>query len=130
MRTTLIGVVTSDRNSKTRRVDVERLHQHSKYKKIVRGRTVCYVHDENNDSKIGDTIEITECRPRSKSKRWELVRIVKSVSDVASQLKREDQVTDGELNAADIEEQIDASGNSENAVQDAGADEPSAEELK
>ncbi|WP_417851221.1 30S ribosomal protein S17 [Thalassoglobus sp.] len=130
MRTTLIGVVTSDRNSKTRRVDVERLHQHSKYKKIVRGRTVCYVHDENNDSKIGDTIEITECRPRSKSKRWELVRIVKSVSDVASQLKREDQVTDGELNAADIEEQIDASGNNENAVQDAGAEEPSVEESK
>lgn len=99
MRTTLIGVVTSDRNSKTRRVDVERLHQHSKYKKIVRGRTVCYVHDEDNESKMGDTVEIAECRPRSKSKRWELVRIVKSVSDVAAQLKREDKDTDVEAEA-------------------------------
>jgi len=92
---------------------------HSKYKKIVRGRTVCYVHDENNESKIGDTIEIAECRPYSKTKRWELVRVVKSVSDVAAQLKREDQVTDGELNAAVIEEQIDQSGDGESATEEA-----------
>lgn len=106
MRTTLIGLVTSDRNSKTRRVDVERLTMHSKYKKIVRGRTVCYVHDENNESKIGDTIEIAECRPRSKSKRWELVRVVKSVSDVASQIQRNEQFDDEEMNASVIGEQI------------------------
>ena len=106
MRTTLIGVVTSDRTSKTRRVNVERLTQHSKYKKIVRDRTVCYVHDEEEESKIGDTVEIVECRPRSKSKRWELVRVVKSVSDVASQLKREDQYDDEELNAAVINESV------------------------
>lgn len=106
MRTTLIGVVTSDRTSKTRRVNVERLTQHSKYKKIVRDRTVCYVHDEEEESKIGDTVEIVECRPRSKSKRWELVRVVKSVSDVASQLKREDQYDDEELNAAVVNESV------------------------
>lgn len=106
MRTTLIGVVTSDRTSKTRRVNVERLTQHSKYKKIVRDRTVCYVHDEEEESKMGDTVEIVECRPRSKSKRWELVRVVKSVSDVASQLKREDQYDDEELNAAVINESV------------------------
>ncbi len=116
MRTTLVGVVTSDRNSKTRRVDVERLHQHSKYKKIVRDRTVCYVHDENNDSKIGDTVEIAECRPRSKSKRWELVRIVKSVSDVASKLKREDQDDGVEMNAAVIEERLGEGSSDEAAV--------------
>ena len=109
MRTTLIGVVTSDRNSKTRRVDVERLHQHSKYKKIVRDRTVCYVHDEENVSKIGDTIEIAECRPRSKTKRWEFVRVVKSVSDVASQLKRDEQNDDLEMNAAVIGNQLEGS---------------------
>lgn len=114
MRTTLIGVVTSDRNSKTRRVDVERLHQHSKYKKIVRDRTVCYVHDEENVSKIGDTIEIAECRPRSKTKRWEFIRVVKSVSDVASQLKRDEQKDDVELNAAVIGDQLDATSSDEN----------------
>lgn len=91
MRRTLIGVVKSDRNAKTRRVDVDRLFQHPKYKKIVRGRTVCYVHDEENASKIGDTVEIVECRPRSKTKRWELVRIVQSEDAVASQLAREEQ---------------------------------------
>ncbi|MEW4489821.1 30S ribosomal protein S17 [Thalassoglobus sp. JC818] len=101
MRTKLIGVVKSDGNPKTRRVDVERLVQHTKYRKIVRGRTVCYVHDEDNTSKIGDTVEIVECRPRSKTKRWELVRVVKSVSDVASQIKRDEKdsgiATDAEI---------------------------------
>ncbi|MCA9081965.1 MAG: 30S ribosomal protein S17 [Planctomycetaceae bacterium] len=91
MRKTLIGVVTSDRNSKTRRVDVKRLFQHPTLKKIVRGRTVCYVHDEDNTSKVGDTVEITESRPRSKTKRWELVRVVHSTDDVAAQLIRQDQ---------------------------------------
>lgn len=91
MRRTLIGEVVSDRNAKTRRVNVDRLHQHPKYKKIVRGRTVCYVHDEKNESKVGDTVEIVECRPRSATKRWELVRIVSSVNVIESQLAREDQ---------------------------------------
>jgi small subunit ribosomal protein S17 len=91
MRRTIIGTVVGDRNSKTRRVDVGRVYQHSKYKKIVRGRTVCYVHDENNQSKLGDTVEIQECRPRSATKRWELVRIVTSAGDIESQLAREDQ---------------------------------------
>lgn len=114
MRTTLIGLVTSDRNSKTRRVNVERLTMHSKYKKIVRGRTVCYVHDENNESKVGDTIEIAECRPRSKQKRWELVRIVKSVSDVASQLQREDLEAEATQNDTPaVESQPEESSSSE-----------------
>lgn len=91
MRRTLVGTVVNDRNSKTRRVDVERLYQHPKYKKIVRGRTVCYVHDENNESKMGDVVEIAESRPRSATKRWELVRVVKSEDEVASQLAREEQ---------------------------------------
>jgi small subunit ribosomal protein S17 len=76
MRTTLQGIVTSDKCDKTRRVEVRRLYRHPKYGKIVRGRTVCHVHDEQNESHAGDTIEIVECRPRSRQKRWELVRIV------------------------------------------------------
>jgi small subunit ribosomal protein S17 len=90
MRRTLIGTVVSDRNDKTRRVDVSRVYQHSKYKKIVRGRTICYVHDENNESKVGDSVEIVESRPRSATKRWELVRIVAAAGDVESQLTREE----------------------------------------
>lgn len=78
MRKTLQGVVASDKMNKTRRVVIQRLYKHAKYGKIVRGRTVCHVHDENNSSKTNDIVEIVESRPRSKTKRWELVRVVKS----------------------------------------------------
>lgn len=72
----LVGIVTSDKLSKTRRVEVQRLVKHRKYKKYIRRRTVCQVHDENNEAGLGDKVEIKECRPRSKSKRWELVKVV------------------------------------------------------
>lgn len=71
-----VGVVASDRMAKTRRVEVPRLVKHKRYGKYIRHRTVCYVHDENNESRQGDTVEIIESRPRSKMKRWELVRVV------------------------------------------------------
>ena len=71
-----IGVVTGDQTAKTRRVEIPRLVRHARYGKYLRRRTVCHVHDENNLSQRGDTVEITECRPRSKTKRWELVRVL------------------------------------------------------
>ncbi|MHC4400319.1 MAG: 30S ribosomal protein S17 [Planctomycetota bacterium] len=71
-----VGIVTSDRMDKTRRVEIPRLVRHPKYGKYLRRRTVCYVHDASNESKRGDTVEITECRPMSKTKRWQLVRVV------------------------------------------------------
>jgi small subunit ribosomal protein S17 len=80
MKKKLTGVVKGDKNSKSLRVEVERLYRHPKYGKIVRGRTVCHVHDENDAAKAGDVVEIVECRPRSKMKRWELVRIVQSAA--------------------------------------------------
>jgi small subunit ribosomal protein S17 len=78
MKKMLIGVVTRDKTAKSRRVEIERLYRHPKYGKIVRARTICWVHDEKNESHQGDTVEIVESRPRSKLKRWELVRIVKT----------------------------------------------------
>ncbi len=71
-----IGVVTSDKMAKTRRVEIARLVRHAKYSKILHRKTICHVHDENNDSHAGDTVEIRECPPRSKLKHWELVRVV------------------------------------------------------
>ena len=71
-----IGIVTSARMLKTRRVEIPRLVKHPKYGKYMRRRTVCHVHDENNESKVGDTVEIEESRPLSKLKRWTLVRVV------------------------------------------------------
>lgn len=74
---TIIGVVTRDKADRTRRVEVMRLVRHPKYGKILRRRTVCYAHDENNDSRQGDTVEIIESRPTSRLKRWELVQVLK-----------------------------------------------------
>lgn len=71
-----IGVVTSDKMAKTRRVEIARLVRHPKYGKIMRRKTVCHVHDEAEEAHVGDTVEIRESRPRSKTKRWELVRVV------------------------------------------------------
>lgn len=81
MRKKLTGIVTSDKMQKTLRVEIERLYQHPKYGKIVRSRTVCHVHDEENTAKAGDMVEIVESRPRSKMKRWEMVRVVKSAAE-------------------------------------------------
>jgi len=72
----VVGVVTKDKAAKTRRVEIPRLVKHPKYGKYLRRKTVCSVHDEENVSQRGDTVEIVECRPRSKMKRWELVRVV------------------------------------------------------
>jgi len=77
-----IGVVTSDKAAKTRRVEINRLVQHPIYGKYIRRKTVCHVHDENNESKRGDTVEIIECPPRSRTKRWELVRVVTRSTEV------------------------------------------------
>lgn len=81
-RRILLGVVKSDRMNKSRRVEIERFVRHPKYSKIVRRKTVCHVHDEENVSKAGDKVEIEECRPMSKLKRWTLVRVVEKNSDV------------------------------------------------
>ena len=76
-RRVLEGIVTRDKMAKTRRVEVERLVRHPRYGKFVKRRTVCYVHDEKNESHLGDTVEIIESRPLSKTKRWNLVKVVK-----------------------------------------------------
>ena len=72
----VIGVVTSDKMDKSRRVEIGRSVRHPKYGKYIQRRTVCHVHDENNESHEGDTVEIIECPPKSKTKRWELVKVV------------------------------------------------------
>ena len=72
----IIGVVTGDKMLKTRRVEIDRQVRHPKYGKFLRRKTVCHVHDENNESQIGDTVEIVEAPPRSRLKRWDLVRVV------------------------------------------------------
>jgi small subunit ribosomal protein S17 len=76
MKKILVGTVKSDKRSKTLRVEIARLKKHPKYGKILHGRTICQVHDESEVAKAGDTVEIVECPPMSRTKRWELVRVV------------------------------------------------------
>ncbi len=84
-RKTAVGVVTSDKMNKTRRVEIPRLVKHAKYSKYIKRRTICYVHDEGNESRAGDTVEIMETRPLSKTKNWRLVRVVaKAMAEVAT----------------------------------------------
>jgi small subunit ribosomal protein S17 len=82
-RRVLVGVVTSDKMNKTRRVEINRLVKHPRYGKYVRRRTVCHVHDEANNSHVGDTVEIMETRPLSKTKFWRLVKIVTKAPESA-----------------------------------------------
>jgi small subunit ribosomal protein S17 len=79
-----VGVVVSDKMKKTRRVEIPRLEKHPRYGKYIKRRTVCYAHDENNESHIGDTVEIMESRPMSKLKRWRMVRVVKKAPTQAA----------------------------------------------
>lgn len=75
-RRVVVGVVTSDKMTKTRRVEIPRLVKHPLYGKYIRRRTICHVHDETNESRQGDTVEIVETRPLSKTKNWRLLRVV------------------------------------------------------
>ncbi len=83
---TRVGVVETDVRSKTRKVVVAYMAMHPKYGKFIRQRTVLHVHDEKNESRTGDVVEVAHCRPISKSKSWKLVRIVEKRSELAAAL--------------------------------------------
>ena len=67
------GVVVSDKMEKTIVVNVERKFPHPLYKKFIKRSKRYHVHDEDNQFKMGDIVNIQECRPLSKSKRWEVI---------------------------------------------------------
>lgn len=75
-RRTKIGVVVSDKMDKTCVVSVVSNVKHPLYKKVVKITKKFKVHDENNDCKVGDTVEIMETRPISKTVHFRLLRIV------------------------------------------------------
>ena len=77
-RPTRTGMVTSAKADKTLRVVVDYSTKHPLYGKYVRRRMVLHAHDEKNEAKVGDRVEVMSCRPMSKTKHWRLVRIVKS----------------------------------------------------
>ena len=76
-RASKVGVVVSDKADKTVVVRVDRIVRHKMYKRYVRKAATFMAHDEDNQAKVGDTVEIVESRPLSARKRWRLRKIVK-----------------------------------------------------
>ena len=76
LRKTKTGKVVSDKMDKTIVVEIIDSVQHPLYKKFIKSTTRFKAHDENNECKIGDTVEITETRPLSKDKRWRVSEII------------------------------------------------------
>jgi small subunit ribosomal protein S17 len=79
-RKTLEGWVTSDAMDKTRVVKVLRRFRHSLYSKVLTKHSKVHAHDEKNDSKKGDRVELMATRPLSKLKRWRVVKVLERAS--------------------------------------------------
>jgi small subunit ribosomal protein S17 len=79
-RKTQVGVVVSDKMEKTVVVKVDSLVKHQVYNKYIKRSVKYKVHDEKNICKIGDRVQIIECRPLSKDKRWSLKQVIESIS--------------------------------------------------
>lgn len=90
---TLTGVVASDKANKTIKVVVEYLARHPKYGKYLKRRTVLHAHDEKNEARIGDRVEIAQCRPLSKTKHHRLLRIIERAPEKAVQVSAEEVMT-------------------------------------
>ena len=74
------GSVVSDKMDKSAVVLIERRVKHPIYGKFMRKSTKLHIHDENNECAVGDTVQISECRPMSKTKSWTLVKIVEKAN--------------------------------------------------
>ena len=92
-RKSVTGKVVSDKMAKTISVRSDRLVKHPLYGKYVRRWTVYKAHDEENQAKIGDRVEISQTRPLSKTKRWRLVQILgrEAAASLADVPETEDQ---------------------------------------
>jgi len=75
-RKTLTGFVTSRSGDKSVKVTIPYKTPHPRYHKVINRQTVVHVHDEKNETKTGDKVEVMETRPLSRLKRWRVVRIV------------------------------------------------------
>lgn len=82
IRRNVNGRVVSDRMNKTITVLIERRVKHPMYGKYIGRSTKLHAHDEQNECKQGDIVQIEECRPLSKSKSWRLVKVLEKATTV------------------------------------------------
>jgi small subunit ribosomal protein S17 len=81
-----VGKIISDKMQKTVVVEITRLVRHPLYKKTIKRKKKFYAHDENEECKVGDIVEIMETRPLSRLKRWRVIRILERSDDKTSKL--------------------------------------------
>ena len=90
-RKTQIGFVTSRSGDKSVKVTIAYKTPHPLYHKVVNRQTVLHVHDEKNETKVGDKVEVMETRPLSRLKRWRVVSVVQSaVADIGVAISEQD----------------------------------------
>ena len=77
-RKTIVGFVTSRSGDKSVKVTIPYKTPHPLYHKVINRKTVVHVHDEKNETKVGDKVEIMETRPLSRLKRWRVVSVIHS----------------------------------------------------
>lgn len=95
------GVVTSDKRNRTRTVAVDFQSRHPKYGKYITRQVKYHVHDEENTSKNGDLVEISPCRPLSKTKAWRLVRVLEAAPEPVTHKVAEDTAVEQQFETAD-----------------------------
>jgi len=89
-RKDLIGFVTSRSGDKSIKVTVPFKVPHPRYEKVINRKTVVHAHDEKNETKMGDKIEIMETRPISRLKRWRVIRVVEAAVGAATAISEKD----------------------------------------
>jgi len=90
-RKTQIGFVSSRSGDKSVKVTIAYKTPHPLYHKVVNRQTVLHVHDEKNETKVGDKVEVMETRPMSRLKRWRVISIVQSaVADIGVAISEQD----------------------------------------
>lgn len=95
------GVVTSDKRHRTRTVAVDFQSRHPKYGKYITQQVKYHVHDDKNASKNGDRVEISPCRPLSKTKSWRLVRVIEAAPEPVTHKVAEDTAVEEQFETAD-----------------------------
>jgi small subunit ribosomal protein S17 len=91
-RKTIVGFVTSRSGNKSVKVTIPYKTPHPLYHKVINRKTVVHVHDEKNETKVGDKVEIMETRPMSRLKRWRIVSVVHSAVVATAQAITESDV--------------------------------------
>jgi small subunit ribosomal protein S17 len=94
-RKTQIGMVISDKMDKTVTVAIERTVKHPMFKKYIKRTSKIFAHDEKEQCKIGDFVEIKEVRPISKNKNWLVVKVIKQAKKGFEPVAAEEEIKDG-----------------------------------